>query len=374
MKSHDFFYVVLGGVLSSGLQAVFYIIFALILGPEEYGNLSYLIAIAGVASIISRFGLTHTAIIFQAKNDSSTVNQINLLALITTSVAAIILLTIDVFAAFLTLSSSVFLMYVHNLLGLKTYRKYVSWNLIKGLLIIVIPVIGYQFLQIEGILLGMSIAYFIAGFNFFKSISFGINFIQKIRKNHKIFIHNFGVDASTNLVKFIDKLIIAPIASFTILGIYQLNLQILMGLEMFPVALHSYLLSEESSGSKHEKTTILIVLLSIILVLMIIFLAPIIIPEFFPKYKDGIDSLQILVVSLIPLTLSAILNAKLQAMNSTKVGFSAIIRIGSLIILLIILGSEYGLMGLSYAVLFSTIFNTIFLVYIFKFNGKEKHQ
>lgn len=368
MKRYDFFYVVLGRVLSSGLQAVFYIIFALILGPEEYGNLSYLIAIAGVASIISRFGLTHSVIVFQAKNDSSTVRQINLLALITTSIAAIILLPIDIFAAFLTLSSSVFLMYMHNLLGLKTYRKYVSWNLIKGLLIIVIPVIGYQFLQIEGILLGMSIAYFIASFNFFKSISFGINFIQKIRKNLKIFIHNFGVDASTNLVKYIDKLIIAPIAGFIVLGIYQLNLQILVGLEMLPIALHSYLLSEESSGSKHEKTTILIIILSIVLVLSIIFLAPIIITEFFPKYRDGIDSLQILVVSLIPLTLSSILNAKLQAMNSTKVGFSAIVRIGSLIILLILLGSKFELIGLSYAVLLSTIFNTVFLAYIFKFH------
>lgn len=374
MQNYDFFNVALGRILSSGLQAVFYIIFALLLSPEQYGSLSYLIAIAGTASILSRFGLTHSAIVFRAKNDSATANQINLLALITTSVAAIILLPIDIFAAFLTLSSSVFLMYIHNLLGSKNYKKYLFANLVKGLLIISIPIIGYQFFQLEGILAGMSVAYLISSINFFKSISFGSNFIKKIKDNFKVLIHNFGVDLSTNLVKFVDKLIIAPIAGFTILGIYQLNLQILIGLEIIPIALHSYLLSEESSGRKHQQTTIFIILLSIILVILIIFSAPIIIPEFFPAYKDGIDSLQILVISLVPLTLSSILNAKLQAKSSTKVGFSAIVRIGSLIILLIILGSDYGLIGLSYAVLISTILTTIFLACIFKFTNIEKYQ
>ncbi len=372
MLKNNFFFVASGRIISSGLQAIFYIIFAIILSPEEYGNLSYLIAIAGSVSILSRFGLTHSVIVFQAKNDYSTVSQINTLSLITTSIAAIILIPVDIFAAFLTLSSSVFLMHVHNLLGLKNYKKYLFWNLFKGLLIIIIPIVGYYFFQLEGVLLGMSLAYLIPSLNFFQNISFGKNFIQKIRINLKIFLHNFGVDASTNLVKFIDKLIIAPIAGFAILGIYQLNLQILIGLEMIPIALHSYLLSEESSGKKHAKTSLLVILFSIILVISLIFLAPFIIPEFFPKYKEGIDSLQILVISLIPLTISSILNAKLQAINSPKVGFSAFVRIGSLIILLLILGSEYGLIGLSYAVLLSTALNTVFLAYIFKSNNKEK--
>jgi len=370
MESYNFFYVALGRISSSGLQAIFYIIFAFLLSPEEYGRLSYLIAIAGVASIVSRFGLNHSVVVFQAKNDFSTVTQINFLALITTSIAAIILLSVDIFAAFLTLSSSIFLMYVHNLLGSKNYKQFVFWNMIKGALIIVIPVIGYLFFEFEGILLGIAIAYFISSLKYFQNISFGNDFLQKIKTNFKIFIHNFGVDASTNLVKFVDKLIIAPIAGFAILGIYQLNLQILIGLEIIPIALHSFLLSEESSGTKHLKTTIFVLLLSVVLVGLIIFLTPILIPEFFPKYKEGIESLQILVLSLIPLTISAILNAKLQAKNSTKVGFSAIIRIGSLIILLIILGSNFGLMGLSYAVLLSAIFNTLFLMYLFKFLSK----
>jgi O-antigen/teichoic acid export membrane protein len=372
MQLNNFILVSSGRVISSALQAIFYIIFAIILSPEEYGNLSYLIAIAGVASIISRFGLTHSIVIFQAKSDYSTVNQINLLILITTSIAAIILIPIDIFAAFLTLSSSVFLMYIHNLLGLKNYKKYFSYNLFKGSLIIVIPITGYYFFQLEGILFGMAIGYLLSSLPFFKNISFQKNLFQNFKNNFRIFLHNFGVDASTNLVKFIDKLVIAPIAGFAILGIYQLNLQILIGLEIIPIALHSYLLSEESSGNKHRKIIGLVILFSIFLVISIIFLSPIVIPEFFPQYIEGIESLQILVISLIPLTISSILNAKLQARNSTKVGYSAIIRIGSLLILLVVLGSQFGLLGLSYSVLLSAIFNTAFLIYIFKSDNKEQ--
>lgn len=372
MQLNNFVLVSSGRIISSALQAIFYIIFAIILSPEEYGNLSYLIAIAGVASIISRFGLTHSIVIFQAKSDYSSVNQINLLVLITTSIAAIILIPIDIFAAFLTLSSSVFLMYVHNLLGLKDYKKYFSYNLFKGSFIIIIPITGYYFFQLEGIIFGMAIGYLLSSLPFFKNISFQKNLFQNFKNNFRIFLHNFGVDASTNLVKFIDKLVIAPIAGFAILGIYQLNLQILIGLEIIPLALHSYLLSEESSGNKHRKIIGLVILFSIFLVISIILLSPFVIPEFFPQYIEGIESLQILVISLIPLTISSILNAKLQAKNSTKVGYSAIIRIGSLLILLVFLGSQFGLLGLSYSVLLSATFSTIFLIYIFKSDNKEK--
>lgn len=371
MKNPDFFYVVLGRVLSSGLQATFYFIFALMLTPEEYGNLSFLIAIAGVAATISRFGLNQTIVVFQAKN-SSFANQLNFLALISTSIAAIILLSVDIFAAFLTLASSIFLMNIQNMLGLKKYKKYGLLNLIKGLLMIIFPIIGFQFLEIEGILLGMSLGYIVTSIHFFKYLSFKNNLRSQIRYNSKTIIHNFGVDISINLVRFVDKLVIVPIVGFAVLGIYQLNLQILIGLEILPTALHSYLLSEESSGKKHKKITFLAILFSILLVIATIFFSPYLIPQLFPNYIEGINSLMVLVFSIMPLTLSSILNAKLQAIESTKIGFSAIVRIGSLVILIIILGSAYGLMGLSYSVLISSSLYAIFLAFIFKIESRKK--
>ena len=152
---------------------------------------------------------------------------------------------------------------------------------------------------------------------------------------------------------------------FWIVGVYQLNLQILFGLEALPVILHTYLLSEESSGKQHKKLSMFVVSISIAVALVAIVVSPFFVEELFPKYVEGVNSLQILVISIIPLTISSIYTAKLQAKESTKIGYSAIVRIGTLLILIVILGSIYELVGLSLAVLFSIIINTIFLYYLY---------
>jgi len=92
VDSGKFSFVIIGRMVSAGLQALFYLIFAAILDPQSYGNLSYLIALAGTFSVISRFGLNHSATVYQAKKNLSLTNSINVLALITTSAASIILL------------------------------------------------------------------------------------------------------------------------------------------------------------------------------------------------------------------------------------------------------------------------------------------
>ena len=151
------------------------------------------------------------------------------------------------------------------------------------------------------------------------------------------------------------------IFGFFIVGIFQFNMQILFVLEILPTVLYNFLLSEESSGNSQKKLSLLVIFAAIGFAIVGIIFSPIFVQEFFPNYYDGIDSLQILIISIIPLTITAVLNAKIQAVGSTKIGFSAIIRIGSLVGLIIFLGDLYGLVGLSLAVLFSIIINTIFI-------------
>ena len=138
-------------------------------------------------------------------------------------------------------------------------------------------------------------------------------------------------------------------------------MQILFGLEILPRILYLFLLSEESSGRKHKKIAYFVVLVSGLITITVIIFGPLIIEQFFPKYSDGIIGLQILVISLVPISISSIITAKLQAVESTKVGYSAIVNIGSLLILLIFLGNGYGIIGLSWAVVGSSILNMILL-------------
>jgi len=49
---HGFSFVLGSGFVVTGLQAVFYLFFATLLEPENYGEMSYLITLAGTFSII----------------------------------------------------------------------------------------------------------------------------------------------------------------------------------------------------------------------------------------------------------------------------------------------------------------------------------
>jgi O-antigen/teichoic acid export membrane protein len=358
-----FSYISIGRIIATGLQAIFYLIFAALLGTEQYGQMSYLIAIAGTFSVIFRFGLPHTISVYQAKKDLITSNQVNTLAIITTSIGAIILLFIDPFAAILSLSISFLLMNLYNLLGLKNYKKHAIIDIIKSILVIILPISLFFVIDMPGILLGIMIGNFLCSVQFLKKISFKVQSFNKIRKNFKVIIHNYGADISSNLPRVADKLLIAPLFGFSLVGIYQFNLQILFALEILPIMLHGFLLSEESSGkSIHWKFILAIIGIAGLLVFAVIIISPIFVSELFPQFQEGVFSLQILSFSLFPLVTSAIFSAKLQAKESTRVGYSAIVRIVSLLSLIVILGESYGLVGLSIAVLISSTMYAVFLV------------
>ena len=91
----QFSFVGIGKIIGSGLSAIFYILFALILEPSQYGELAFLIAVAQTTSIFSRFGFNHTITIFQGKQDKNISEQINNFVLLSTSVASIFLLFIN---------------------------------------------------------------------------------------------------------------------------------------------------------------------------------------------------------------------------------------------------------------------------------------
>jgi len=250
-----------------------------------------------------------------------------------------------------------------NLLGLKKYKKFMLNLIVKSVLTIIIPVLLYFVLEIPGIVLGLAIGNFIGSAPYFRKLK--ITSFFDLKNKYKVIIHNFGVDASENLPIMVDKLLIAPLFGFFIVGVYQFNLQIFYALGILPGILFHFLLSEESSGEKHKKISYLVILVSIAAAATTIFLAPFFVNEFFSKYFEGIFSLQILVLSVIPLSIMSILNAKLMAKESTRIGFSAIVRIGSLLALITVLGQLYGLVGLSLAVLFSNIIVTFFLYILY---------
>lgn len=370
-SSKNFSYIAGGRIIAAVILAIFYLIFAALLEPTDYGEMSYLIALAGTFSVVSRFGIPQTVVVYRAKENIQLTNQINLLGLLTTSAASIMLVFINEFSAILCLGISLFFLYQHNLLGEKRYRDFMKNSILRSLLAFAIPFPLYFVLGVPGVILGMAIGAIISGLWLVNSISFKKVSFGLIKEKYKVLLSNFGVDASSNLVRWVDRLLVGAAFGFFSLGFYHFNMQILFALEILPRALYQFLLSEESSGKSHKKINYLVVLAAGLIIVSVIFLAPTVIEQFFSKYTDGIFSLQIIVISLLPISISSIITAKMQAAESKSVGYSAIIRIGSLLILLSLLGNVYGLTGFSLAVLVSTILNTIFLYFLYRRSKKN---
>jgi O-antigen/teichoic acid export membrane protein len=359
----NFSFISIGRTSATVLQAMFFLIFASLLDPEIYGELNVIVALAGTFAGISRLGLDKTLQIYQAKK-SELYKEINTLFVILAAVSALILLFIDPLASFLSIGMSFFAMNLQNLLGLKKYKSFMFSSILKSSTFIIIPLILYSILEIPGIILGMAISHFIASFDYFSKLR--LHKISNLRNNFGVILHNFGVDSGANLSFMVDKLLIAELFDLYVVGIYQFNLQIFLALGVLPNILMSYLLTEESNGNSHRKLSKFVILTSVIITIIVIISAPFGVEYIFPKYVEGVLALQIIVLSLVPASFQAILNAKLMSKESTRVGYSSIVRITSFLILIAVLGKEFGLVGLSLAVLISITLNTIFLYWLSK--------
>jgi len=365
----NFSYVGIGKIITIVFHALFYLVIAALLDPEAYGELIVILALAGTFSIVSLFGLNISMQVYRAKENYEVTNQIITLFIILTTSAALILVTINQIAAFLCIATSFFAMNQSQLLGSKKYKKYLIYSTIKGGTFFVIPILLYFVFGINGIIFGMAISNFLGSIPFFKNLSF--RSLVGLKNYYKVLIHNFGVSASASLIFSIDKLLIAPLFGFFSVGIYTFNLQVFLMISVLPGILYQYLISEESSGERHRKLSLAVVLASVALAVLVIILAPVLIPIFYPLYAEGIESLQIMAITIIPLSIGVIFSSRLLAQTSTRIGFTSIIHIASMLILLIVLGEFYGLIGLAMAVLISQCVHTLFLYFLYQ-KDKDK--
>jgi len=360
----NFSFIGIGRIVTIALQALFYLLLAALLDPEIYGELSVIVALAGTFSIISSFGLGLSLQVYLAKNNSNVSAQLTTLFLISTSIAALILLFIDPIAALLCVGLSLFSLNLHRLLGLKKYKKFMTCSILKSVTFFIIPISLYFVFDIYGIVLGMAISNFIGSLPIFRNIT--IKSFFDLKNYYKVLINNFGVVASGQLSFTVDKLVISSLFGFFIVGVYQFNLQVFFALTVLPHVLGIYLITEESSGVRHRKLSYLVVLGSTVLAVVALILAPILIPVFFPKYSEGIVALQVLVLAIIPASIHSIYHSKLLAKESTKIGFELIVKIGSLLLFIAVLGEFFGLIGLSFAVLISISSSTLFTYLLYQ--------
>ncbi|MGI0011966.1 MAG: lipopolysaccharide biosynthesis protein [Nitrososphaera sp.] len=367
-------HVGLGNLVSSAAGGLFWFVLASLIVVENYGEINYLISIASVSSIATLFGLNTTVMTFIAKGSAEIRDQANTVILISSIVTVpILFLVANAYCALLLAGMSFFSMSVAELLGKKSYRQYFVLVSAERAAQIVIAVLLYFQIGVNGIVLGYALGALSFSYRYYKSVK-NISFrITELRQRFRFIMHNYIFNISQTLTLHADKLIIAPLFGFTVLGLYQLGFQFLIFLAIVPSSMFQYLLPQYSSGRNMKRIMMIGLLLAGVLATIVIAFIPVVITSVFPSYTEAIAAAQIMSIGVIPMTANSILNSKLLGKEKSKiVALGGLTYAGSLLILFSLIGTFLGLAGMGIALLISLCLQTSVLSILPRFNQANK--
>ena len=361
-------------IIGNAISAIFWLVIASLLLVEEYGEISYFIAIAslGVCCVV---GSPDTLMVFSTKHQKI-IPTLLLLTLIFTVIASLIAFVIiqRFEIIFLIFSFIVLEVSITLLLGKKLYAKYSKFLLTQKILQFAIGV-GLSFsLGVNGVLIGIALANFTLIPIFYKELRY-YKIDLSLLKPKKEFIINTNIIYIISVFRRdIDKIIVVPLLGFTVLGNFALTLQFFTIMMIISSISYKYLLPKDVSGEKNIKLKKFLILLSILIALSGFFFSPYFIENFFTKFSESIIPIQIASFSVIPSTISVILFSKILALEKSR--FLIIANSVQLCVILIgtiFLGILYGIIGVTIAfVLGNTIYAITLAAINYNYVGKKK--
>ena len=367
-KIKDISYIGFADVLSKSIASIFWFYIASILPPSYYGEISYVFSIAGISSALSLLGSSNTVSIYVAKKIpiESTLYFLTLVAGIISSIV-LFLIFFDIGLSLLNITLLIFSLVIAEFLGNQLYKTYAKIIIIQKILLVIFAIAFYNIFGEEFIVPGIALSYLPFIFYILKTFSkVTINF-SLLKKKSNFLVSNYALTLSSAFGGSLDKIIIAPLFGFAILGNYSLGLQFLVLVTLLPEVIRKYLIVQESQGYLNKKLKLLVVLSSIILAILGIFLGPSVMSYFFPKFIEAQDFIRIVSISVIPTTIMMIYHTKFLGMEQGKhVLITSLSRTISQIIFIIVLGSMYGVNGLAFALVFASTISAIYAIFVNK--------
>ena len=341
-------------IFGTVMSAVFWFYLASQIEPSSYGEIGWFLGIAGLFSGIALFGTANTLTVYTAKKTQiqSTLNFISLSASVILSFIVIVL-----FPSFYTIDIGIILiafvintLAIGDLLGRKQYSNYSKYTLVQKGLTLGLGFSFFYFFGYESIIFALAISYvlhFKRIFSIFKEMKINFNLI----KPRIGFIgNNYFMSMLTIASGQVDKIVVAPLLGFAILGNYSLSVQVISVMLILPNVFQKYLLPQESTGVKNKKPKIIVIVFSVFITIFGIFVAPILINELFPKFSEAVDAIRIMSLVIIPTTISLILESEFLGNEKSRVVLiGTAILVTSLIIGMLVLGSLMGIEGVAYS-------------------------
>jgi len=335
------------------IGALFWLFLASVIGTEDYGKVSYYLAVAIIASRISLIGSPNTIMVYSSKGEKiqPPIFFITLIGAIVTSLILFFVFLFDVSISIYVIGFVVFTLVTSDLLAKKRFKNYAKFIISQKILLVVLALTLNHIYGINGVILGIAISFLPYSIIIFKEftkekIDFGL-----IKKNSRFIINSYVLDLSVTFNGTLDKIIMLPILGFVLLGNYQLGMQFFSLLTIIPVIFFQYLLPRDSRAESNIKFRKILIIFSVILAILGSIAAPRLIPVLYSQFNEAIIVIQIVSFAIIPYTIVIIFMSKF--LGNEKSIFALI---GSLIFLaiqiplIVILGEIWDLEGVSISI------------------------
>lgn len=357
--------VLLSDIISTIIGSVFWFYLATILAKNEYGELQLLISIAGLALGFAMIANNNSVIVYEAKHLDLRRTLFLISFLIGGAVSVIMFMIYSRFdIILLTFGMMLEEMIIGYFIGKKFFTKYAIFIILQKALMIVLGIGLYLIIGIEGILYGIGLSYMILIPLVIKSIKESKFNFPLFRKNFGFIINNYGLRLIIYSRRNLDKIIIVPVLGTAVLGEYALAIHVYTAMVMFTTISNKFLLVNEATKT-NSKFRIIVLTIAGMISLLGVTIGPHVIPVIFPNYSGVAEVIPIFSLTVLPNAVITIYSTKFLGEQNSKVTIiGAIIHTIIYISLIIVLGSSFGLFGLSVSFLVSSVFYAIFLLFI----------
>lgn len=342
-------------IAGSAISALFWFYMATLLDVAEYGQISYLLSIAGIVSTFSLLGSSNMLSVYLPKN----IRLESTLYLISIVIGLAAFVTLFFIFSNASIGTYVIGMIFVGLAGSeiiasKHYNSYPKYLISSKILMVILSIGLYHVMGVNGVILGLGLALFPYLGRIYKGFKETKIDFSLFKSRTGFMINSFILNIASAFKGSIDKLIIAPMVGFTLLGNYQLGLQFLAVMLMLPLIVFKYTLPQDAAGIPNKKLKQITILSSVLITILGIFLSPIVIPLLFPKYLAAIEVVQIVSISVIPFTIGLIFMSEFLGNEKIKIIlFGSGIFITVLIISIVLLGRSFGINGIAASMVFA---------------------
>lgn len=344
-------------LISSIVLGLFWFFLASILNPEEYGEIGFLFSIVNVAFAVALMGLGQTVAVYEAKGENIFPASF-FLVLISSSIAGIIsyFFTQNIFVSLLVVGFGIFFIVQAGLQGKERFRDISINRILRAVISVGVALVLYQFLGINGLLFG----YFLATLLVLRDLLPLINKrkidLSILRSKLRFIIPSLGSRIANVLIIWGDKIIVGSLFGMSILGNYHFAFQYFLLLNAIPKGVVTFLIPQEATNQSNKKIKIFIILVSFVIALISIVTIPIVINSLLSEYHESVLPMQILSVAIVPYIINAIQTSKFLGKEESRlVLISRIIQAIMYFSLIIWLGTDYGLIGLTIGFLIAAI-------------------